>query len=70
MKVTRYLIIDPMRGDARTTKRRPQPLWGEVVYRLHINIPDKWSEVLGDIDLTLPEPPDSSDVVVVEDSDD
>ena len=37
MKVTRYLIVDPVTGDARTTKRRPKPWWGEIVYRLHIN---------------------------------
>lgn len=64
MKISRYLIVDPIRGEARTTKRRPKPFWGEVVYRLHINVPDRWTEVLGEIELTLPEPPD--DAVVVE----
>ena len=68
MKVTRYLIVDPVTGDARTTKRRPKPWWGEIVYRLHINVPDRWADVLGDIELNLPEPPADTDVVITEGS--
>lgn len=64
MRLTKYLVVDCQTGAARTVTRRPNPEFGEVAYRLVINIPDGWGQVLGDIELTLPEPP--ADAVVTE----
>ena len=57
MIVQRYLVVNAMTGEARTTKRLPRVGFGEVVYRLRVDVPDRWGQVLGDIDLHLPEPP-------------
>lgn len=63
---TKYLIINAETGDARTLTRKPDPVFGEVVYRLRINVPDRWNDILGDIDITLPEPPEEAVVTEVE----
>jgi hypothetical protein len=63
---TKYLIINAETGDARTVTRRPTPEFGEVVYRLKINVPDRWNDILGDIEITLPEPPEGAVVTEVE----
>lgn len=57
-RVTKYLIVNAEDGSARTVTRRPAPEFGELVYRLVINVPERWGQVMGDIELTLPEPPD------------
>lgn len=59
MKVTRYLVVSSD-GEARTTKQRPRPQFGQVAYRLNITVPDGWKQVVGDIDVEMPEPPPAS----------
>jgi hypothetical protein len=55
---THYLIIDLRDGSARTVRRKPEPVFGFVTYRLVVNVPDGWAKVLGDIELQLPEAPE------------
>ena len=63
---TKYLIVNAETGDARTVTRRPSPVFGELVYRLKINVPDRWNEVMGEIELHLSEPPEDAVVTEVE----
>jgi hypothetical protein len=66
MLKTKYLIINCETGDARTVSRTPRDLtFGEIAYRLKINVPDTWGKILGDIELSLPEPPDDVGVTEV-----
>lgn len=63
MKVTGHLVVG-FDGSMRATKKRPRPSAGEVVYEVHLDIPDGWTKPVGVIKLTLPDPPDIvSDVV-------
>jgi len=65
MIIRKYLTITAA-GDARISKRKPAPKWGEVSYRLNIDMPDSWGEIGGDINIDMPEPPEAA-VIPIED---
>ena len=56
MEFTQYLIV---KADGSCSVRKTPRNLGldEVAFRLNINLPDAWGEVVGDIDVQLPEPP-------------
>lgn len=68
MKVIRYLVVRAG-GDVRIVTKRPRLRWDEVAFRLEVNIPDTWGEVLGSIELDMPDPPDTPEVQPVEPDD-
>ncbi len=62
-QVKHYLVVSASDGSARIQKRKPRSLFGLVTYELIVNVPDKWSEVIGRVELMMPEP---EDLVTVE----
>lgn len=56
MKITKYLTVTSG-GDARITANRPKPRFGEATYRLLIDVPNTWNQIVGDINIDMPEPP-------------
>lgn len=59
-KIQRTLIVRAD-GEARIVKsKRPILGFDEVAFELHINIinmPDAWGEVVGKLEIAMPEPP-------------
>lgn len=55
MKLDRVLVISAG-GETRVVNRMPALRLDEFAYRLVITIPDTWASVLGEINVSLPDP--------------
>lgn len=60
--MTRFLVVRA-NTDVRVTTRKPRLRWDEVAFQINVNIPDTSGEVLGAIDVNLPEPPAVPEVI-------
>jgi hypothetical protein len=56
-----YLVIRAD-GEARVVRKARRLRVDEVAYRLRVRIPNAWGEVAGEIDVTMPPPPDAPSV--------
>lgn len=56
-----YLVLRA-NGEARVVRKARRLRVDEVAYRLRVRIPLAWGEVAGDIELTMPPPPDAPSV--------
>lgn len=64
MKLLRFLVVRAD-GDVRVVTRQPRLRLDEFAYRVRVTIPDSWAAIVGDIDITMPEP-DITPTVTVE----
>ena len=65
MRLDRFLIISAG-GDTRVVHHMPALRLDEFAYRLTITIPDVWASVLGEINVTLPDPNPTVDLDAAE----
>lgn len=65
--IEKFLVIDAATGTIRILTKRPRVRFGEFSYRLRLAVPASWGQVLGDIDITLPDAPiDAVDLVITD----
>jgi hypothetical protein len=57
-KTVKKFLVVRADGSARVVATRPNLRLDEFAYQLNIAIPDAWSRIIGQIDLTLPDPAD------------
>jgi hypothetical protein len=65
VKLERFLIISAG-GETRVVHRMPGLNLDEFAYRLTITIPDTWASVLGEINVSLPDPDPTVELDAVE----
>lgn len=53
--VTTWLIFRARDRSTRTTRRRPNLEWDEICWRIDLNVPDTWGQLISTISIDLPE---------------
>lgn len=65
MRIDKFLIFSAG-GEARVVARMPALRLDEFAYRLVVEIPDGWGHILGQINVSLPDPNPTVDMDPVE----
>lgn len=58
MRVKKVLVVSAS-GDVRVAAK-PRLKMDEVGFNLILDIPDTWGSIVGDLHVTMPEPPEAS----------